>query len=62
MQTVDSVTKSRKDEAMKVIEIYEALAADPLRMAKISSPLESAKLFRIRARTLRKQYGIKKQR
>ena len=45
---------------MRVIENYESIIADPIRMATISSPLESKALFKIRCRALRKQYGIPK--
>ena len=49
-----------KAEALAVIENYEAILNDPLRMAAISSPLESKALFKLRIKTLRAQYGIRK--
>ena len=72
MQTVDSLEGTRKgapcgerlserEEAMKVIDCYESIMADPIRMEAISEPKVSMALFRIRCRALQKQWGIRKQ-
>jgi len=50
-----------KAEALAVIENYEAILNDPLRMATISEPRVSRAFFKARIKALRAQYGIRKQ-
>ena len=50
----------RKEEALRVVESYESILADPLRMMVISEPEVSRKLFKIRIKAISAQYGIKR--
>ena len=52
----------RKEEALRVIESYKSILADPIRMMTMTEPELSRKLFKIRIKAIRVQYGITKRR